>query len=125
MLLRHSNDPVRGLQRVRQGFFAYYEFARFQSVHDYALVQDRGRAYGDDIDIASIEQAAIVAGGEWNGILISSLLQPGFVDIGNREQLGAPSKRVAGYGVLFKDSSRTDNSDSHSIHVVPPKQTDS
>src|ERR1044071_154387 len=121
MLLRHGNDPVRRLQRVRQRFFTNHKFARLQRVHHYALMQDWRRAYGDDINIISIKQAAIIAGGEWNGILVSSLLQPGLVDIGNREQLRASSMRDAGDGVLFKNFSRTNTSASHSIHVVPLK----
>src|SRR5690349_3451690 len=103
MLLRHGNNPVGRFQRVRQRFFTNYKFARLQRVYHYALMQDRRRAYGDEIDIISIKQAAIIAGGEWNGILVSSLLQPGLVDIGKCEQLGASSKRVAGDGVLFKN----------------------
>src|SRR5579859_114351 len=82
-------------------------------------MQDRRRTYGDDVEIASIEQPAIVGAREGNGILAGGLLQLSFVDIGDRKQPGAAPQGVAGHGVLFKNSSRTDNSDSQSTHVVP------
>jgi hypothetical protein len=88
-------------------------------------MQDWWCAYGNNIDIVSIEQAAIVASGEWNGILPGCLLQLSFVDIGDRSQPSAACKRIAGYSMLLKDFSRTDNSDSHNIHMVPLREISS
>src|ERR1051326_863935 len=85
MLLRHGNDPVGGLQSVRQRLFADHELARFQRVYDYTLVQDRRCTHGDDIYIVSIKQAAIVGAGERNGVLAGGPLQLSLVDIGEAQ----------------------------------------
>ena len=75
----------------------------------------------DSTDSGHAAFKALMIGGSsgFNGVLGGGLLQLGFIDIGNGQKPCAAPMSIARYGVLLKDSSCADNSDSHGVHQGP------